>query len=171
MSERCQESRHYLDRIAAGATEAEQLAWEDHLGRCDECRDQWTADLELRAFFHEAEMPSLSNRFDQTLRRRIAADVRTHPRWLFVIMQAYWFSAAIVSLLILFLVDLPGLSGEGAWIVGGLIPALCFLAPVLLMGLHLKTSLFELISSTLSIRWGSHRRAGEVRNGTRTSTP
>jgi len=116
-----------------------------------ECRRQRAVDLELRELFREAEIPRLSDRFQHALRERIAVERQFHSRRRFSSMHAYWLVAGVVSILILLYTDLPGLSGPGTWIVGVLVPVLCFLTPIALLSLRLKLGLFELIVSTMHI--------------------
>ena len=116
-----------------------------------ESREQQAIDLELRELFQDVERPLLSERFQPTLRERIAVERRLRSLGRFSIMQAYWLAAGIASTLILLCTDLPGLAGSGSMVVAVIIPVLCFLAPIALLGLHLRTGLLDLIFSTMSI--------------------
>jgi|GEM_PF-2474881 len=150
MSKPCRESHNSPKRIVAGATEAEKAAWQEHLARCPGCREQWAADVELRALYQDAETPRLSDRFQQSLRQRIAVDNRIRSRRRLPIMRAYWLAAAVASVLVLTTLDLPGLFGTGTWIAGLLVPVFCLLAPLLLLGLRLPTGLYDLILYTMA---------------------
>lgn len=116
-----------------------------------ECREQQAIDLELRELFQDVERPLLSERFQLTLRERIAVERRFRTRGRFSIMHAYWLAAGIASTLILLCTDLPGLAGSGSLVVAVIIPVLCFLAPIALLSLHLRTGLLDLIFSTMTI--------------------
>jgi hypothetical protein len=116
-----------------------------------ECREQQSIDLELRGLFQDVERPLLSERFQLTLHERIAVERRLRTQGRFSIMHAYWLAAGIASALILLNINLPGLAGSGSMVVAVIIPVLCFVAPIVLLGLHLRTGLLDLIFSTMTI--------------------
>jgi len=116
-----------------------------------ECREQQAVDRELRELFQDAETPRLSDRFQLNLCEQIAVERQFHTRGRFSIMHAYWLIAGIASTLILLNTDLPGLSRSSVMTVAVIIPVLCFLAPIALLSLRLRTGLLDLIFSTMNI--------------------
>ncbi len=122
-------------------------------------------DSELRRLSRGLVRPGLSLGFMRALRTRLAIEKhdRRESKRRLLIMQIYWILAAVASIAVLLLVRWPDTLPPvpAAYIACVLLFAI--LISPLLMLLHHRFSLQELVTSTLSVNLAPHDKKMEVR--------
>jgi anti-sigma factor RsiW len=128
----------------------ERLLWEQHLDRCESCRDLVELDQDLYESLAEVLAPKLSTGFEARLQRKLAARNRgaRASRLKRRILQGYWVGAVLASLAIL--EPLGGFSGllpEATPVVAS--SALLLLGTAALLARAVRMNLTDLLWRTV----------------------
>ncbi|MBU0753971.1 MAG: hypothetical protein KJ645_02450 [Planctomycetes bacterium] len=144
MDEICNRFEQFQGKRGKGVHEKDRRDFEEHLVRCQDCRDQWPSDNALLELFSKTEPPALPSRFNAELARRLSnegAKISYRP----LIMQVYWLAACLITAIILHK-TLSINSHHGIWMM---YMVLCFAAPTLLLAITLRLNVLDLILDTM----------------------
>jgi len=145
MDEICASFDHLWASGHDEATDEERRDFEQHLAECPACREQRIADRAVEKLFSDIPRPQLSPAFGEELDRRLSrarGDRIGRP----FLMQLYWLTASILSLLIFVYSGNQCTQNRTAL----LLALVCFTLPTLLLGRVFRFSLFDLIVRTMN---------------------
>ncbi|MEW6364155.1 MAG: hypothetical protein AB1714_05905 [Acidobacteriota bacterium] len=129
-----------------------------------DCSEQREIDSELCILSRASVQPRLSLQFSHRLRARLALEKQSQrrSRRRLLVMQIYWLVAAVASIAVVLLIRWPHTlpPATSVYLVGALLMAI-LISPLLLL-LHHRIGLMQLVISTACVKFARDNEKMEV---------